>query len=154
MVKLLKLDKNDSKEFTEIAIESFADDKNKYGEYPPLIDIEHRRLRYLDDGYTYKIVYNDEMIGGVVVFCGKEGSYTLGSIFLRPSYQNMGIGQRVIQLMEEEFSDAKKWFLDTPYLSFRNHYFYEKMGYVKTGVEQPEKDREFKLFLYEKRMNH
>lgn len=94
------------------------------------------------------------MIGGIVVFSDKEGGYTLGSIFLKPSYQNQWIGQRVIQLMEEEFSDAKTWFLDTPYLSFQNHHFYEKMGYAKTGEEQPEKDREFKIFLYEKRMNH
>lgn len=154
MIKLTKLEKSDLAEFTEIAIQSFVDDKNNYGEYPPLIDIEHRSLRYIDDGYTYKILYNDEMIGGLVIFGGKEGGYTLGSIFIKPSRQNQGIGQSVINLMEEEFSDAKTWFLDTPYLSFRNHHFYEKMGYIKTGEEQPEKDREFKVFLYEKKMNH
>lgn len=154
MIKLLKLEKSDLEKFTEIAIESFTDDKQNYGEYPPLIDIEHRSLRYIDDGYTYKIIYNNEMIGGMIVFSGKADGYTLGSIFLKPSYQNQGIGQRVIQLMEEKFSDAKTWFLDTPYLSFRNHHFYEKMGYVKMGEKQPEKDKEFKIFFYEKRIKH
>lgn len=152
MLTLMRLQKSDLKELTEIAIQSFEDDKDKYGEYPPLIDIEHRSLRYQEDGYTYKIRYHNEMIGGLVIFDAKEGGYILGSIFLTPSHQNQGIGQKVIGLMEEEFPDAEAWYLDTPYLSFRNHHFYEKMGYVKTGEEQPEKGREFKVFLYEKRM--
>jgi len=45
---------------------------------------------------------------------------------------------------------VKKWSLDTPYLSYRNHHFYEKMGYKKVGETQLEKGSKFRLFEYEK----
>lgn len=57
-----------------------------------------------------------------------------------------------MRLIEEKYPDAKSWFLDTPYLSFRNHHLYEKMGYKKIGEEIPDKESNFKLFLYEKIM--
>jgi len=34
---------------------------------------------------------------------------------------------------EKEFADAERWILETPHKSFKNHYFYEKLGYVRTG---------------------
>lgn len=150
MIELIKLEKKDLDEFTDIAINSFTDDKNTYGDYPPLIDINQRKLRFIDKGYTYKIVNNNKIIGGTVIFDNKNCIYTLGAIFIDPTFQNQGIGQQVISMIEDKFPDAKKWNLDTPYLSFRNHHFYEKMGYIKVGEETPDKNKDFKLFLYEK----
>lgn len=150
MIELVKLVNNDMDEFTEVAIQSFEEDKSRYGDYPPLIDIEHRRLRFIDQGYPYKILKEGKLIGGSVIFDNKNGCYMIGSIFILPTYQNQGIGQQVIKLIEEKYPDAKSWYLDTPYLSFRNHHFYEKMGYVKTGEEIPDKGNDFKLFIYQK----
>lgn len=43
--------------------------------------------------------------------------------------------------------------LHTPYKNFRNHHFYEKMGYKKIGETQPKEDKNgFYLFEYEKRI--
>lgn len=153
MLELIKIEKMELEEFINIAITSFTEDKNTYGEYPPFIDIENHNLRFINNAYTFKIVNDNEMIGGMIIFDNKDGRFTLGAIFIKPGYQSKGIGQQVITLMEEKFPKAKVWNLDTPYLSFRNHHFYEKMGYVKTGEEIPDKSSEFKLFLYEKTMN-
>ncbi|GKX27625.1 hypothetical protein SH1V18_01050 [Vallitalea longa] len=152
MVELVKVEKNDLEELTDIAIESFLEDKNKYGNFPPLIDIDNHKLRYIDKGYAYNIVHNGKVIGGTCIFSNGNDNYTLGSIFIHPSSQNKGIGQEVISLIEANFPNAKKWTLDTPYKSFRNHHFYEKMGYVKIGEEFPDKSSDFRLFLYEKIM--
>lgn len=152
MIELVKLEKSDIAEFTEIAIQSFEEDKIMYGDYPPLIDIENHTLRFIHEGYTYKILKNGKLIGGTVIFNDQNGHYTLGAIFIHPSYQNQGIGQKIMRLIEGKYPDAKSWFLDTPYLSFRNHHFYEKIGYKKTGEEIPDKEKDFKLFLYEKIM--
>jgi GNAT superfamily N-acetyltransferase len=152
MIELVKLEKRDIDEFTEIAIQSFEEDKIMYGDYPPLIDIENHALRFIHQGDTYKILKEGKLIGGTVIFNDRNGHYTLGAIFIHPSYQNQGFGQQVMQLIEEKYSDAKSWFLDTPYLSVRNHHFYEKMGYIKTGEEIPDKESDFKLFLYKKVM--
>ncbi len=152
MIELKKLENVDISEFTEIAITSFEEDKIKYGEYPPLIDIEHHALRFIHQGETSKILKDGEMIGGTVIFHDRRDHYTLGALFIHPSYQNQGIGQQVIRLIEETYPKARSWSLDTPYKSYRNHHFYEKMGYKKAGEEVPDKDSDFKLFLYKKEM--
>lgn len=41
-----------------------------------------------------------------------------------------------MKLVEEEFPSAVEWVLDTPHLNFRNHHFYEKIGYKKIGQHQ------------------
>lgn len=152
MIELTNIEEKDLYEFAELAIDSFDDDKKTYGSYPPLINIERRTLRIAANGHIFKIVKDNKMVGGVIVFKNNNVTYTLGSIFIDPAFQNQGIGQQIILKIEGKFPNAKKWVLDTPYLSFRNHYFYEKMGYVKTGEEFPDKKNDFKLFLYEKTM--
>lgn len=150
MIELIGFEESDMNEFTELAIQSFVEDKELYGDYPPLIDIEHRSLCLIHQGNTFKILKDGKMIGGTIIFSDNKGHYTLGAIFIHPSYQNQGIGEQVLHLVEDRYPDAKSWYLDTPYLSYRNHHFYEKMGYRKTGEEIPNKDSDFKLFLYEK----
>ena len=63
----------------------------------------------------------------------------------------MGIGTNAMKFLEMEFPDAKKWTLETPHLSYRNHHFYEKMGFTKVGETEPDpKNNGFYLYLYEK----
>ncbi len=81
MVELVKLEKEDLNELTDIAINSFREDKNIYGNFPPLIDIEHNRLHYIDDGLTFKILSDGKMVGGTFIFNNGNNRYTLGSIF-------------------------------------------------------------------------
>lgn len=42
MTRLEKLEKEDFVDFTEIAIDSFKEDKELYGSYPPFIDEEKK----------------------------------------------------------------------------------------------------------------
>lgn len=153
MIKVVRFEKEDLNAFTDIAFKSFEEDKNTYGQYPPLIDSEHHRLRYIHNSLTFKILSDRKMVGGILIFNNGNGIYTLGAIFIDPAFQDQGIGQQVIRLIEAKFPDAKKWKLDTPYRSFRNHYFYEKMEYVKTDEVTPDKNDVFKLFIYEKTMD-
>lgn len=151
MIKIEKISKADAKVLAGLAISAFEEDKNRYGEYPPAIDIENRSLHFIEDGFTFKFLKDDIIIGGSIIFEAANGSHRLSCIFIAPEYQNQGFGQIVMKLIEDQFPDAEKWELDTPHLSFRNHHFYEKAGYTKTGEYFPDsKNKNFKLFLYEK----
>ena len=86
MIELIGFEESDRNEFTELAIQSFVEDKELYGDYPPLIDIEHRSLRFIDQGNTFKILKDGKMIGGTIIFSDNKGHYTLGAIFIHPSY--------------------------------------------------------------------
>lgn len=82
-----------------------------------------------------------------------DGLYWLGGIYIEKASQNKGIGAKAISFIEGEFSQAKRWRLHTPYKNYRNHHFYEKMGYRKIGETTPKEDKGgFYLFEYEKIM--
>jgi GNAT superfamily N-acetyltransferase len=151
MIRLEVITKSDISILTEMAIAAFEEDKIKYGEYPPAIDFENKTLRFIEDGFSFKFVKENDIIGGAVVFNTAAGSCRLGCFFISHEYQNQGFGQKIMKLLEDEFPDAHKWELDTPHLSFRNHHFYEKAGYTKTGEYYPDSNNsKLKLFQYEK----
>jgi len=52
-------------------------------------------------------------------------------------------------LAETQFADAKRWSLETPHKSFKNHYFYEKSGFVRTGQVEKVSEK-LKLIYFEK----
>ena len=94
-----------------------------------------------------------KIIGGLTC-CNAGEYYWLGGIYISKEYQNRGIGAKAILFLEKEFPDAKCWRLHTPYKNYRNHHFYEKMGYVKIGETEPREDKNgFFLFEYEKRIS-
>ncbi|MCL9777185.1 hypothetical protein [Vibrio methylphosphonaticus] len=55
-----------------------------------------------------------------------------------------------MELIENEYSHVPVWNLVTPYKAYRNHHFYEKLGYRKVGEVQPNPDNDFKVFEYQK----
>jgi ribosomal protein S18 acetylase RimI-like enzyme len=148
MTSIRKMKPEDQTDLYEIAIRAFDEDYQNYGQYPPLMDTAAKRFRpSLKLGYT--ILYG-EVIIGAVYFWQKGKAATLGAIFIDPNYQNKGIGKEVMRLAEEHLPSAAKRTLDTPYKAFRNHHFYESLGYKKVKEIQPDKNDPFRLFLYEK----
>nr|WP_312027401.1 GNAT family N-acetyltransferase [Paenibacillus typhae] len=74
------------------------------------------------------------MIGGMIVFSSPEaGECHLGRIFIDPLHQNHGYGQESFRFLFQTYPAARKWTLDTPSWALRNHYFYEKLGFIRTG---------------------
>lgn len=131
---------------------AFADDLLKYQdvEGSPATESTERLIEKINSFYYYTIRHNDEIIGGVNVRKTSDTESRLSRLFLKPTYQNKGIGTKIIKFIEEEFPHTVKWSLDTPYLSYRNQHLYEKMGYKKIG-EHRISDKLI-LFDYEKRM--
>jgi GNAT superfamily N-acetyltransferase len=140
----------DANELVEVKIEAFKEDVLLYGAGPSGYDSIDFQRKLILNNICYKILDKHKIIGGFVLFDKGNSHYRIGNIFIDPKYQNKGIGTLTIQFIEKEFNHVKKWSLDTPYLSYRNHHFYEKMGYKKVGETQLEKGSKFRLFEYEK----
>lgn len=141
---------SDAKILREIAIKAFQDDYNTYGSMPPEIDTIGWHKSNIKSGMYYKIIYENKIVGGIKLFDLKNLHFRLGAIFIEPDYQNKKIGTEAIKFIEREYPNVKKWSLDTPYKSYRNHYLYEKLGYKKVAEEYPEQNKEFCLYIYEK----
>jgi GNAT superfamily N-acetyltransferase len=140
MLSFARATQEDAEQLTEVSIAAFDDDSRVYREIesggPPGYNSIEWQISVMEWSNYHKIILDGKIIGGIIVFKSKEdGSYFLGRIFIEPSYQNKGYGKKAMKYIEEYYLDSKKWQLDTPQWSVRNHHFYEKCGYIRTGVQ-------------------
>ena len=92
------------------------------------------RLQWKINHYEHFTIWHEQqIIGGIDIRKLENEHYRLNRIFLANAYQNKGLGTKIMQLIENEFPNARSWSLDTPHLNMRNQHFYEKHGYEKVG---------------------
>lgn len=112
---------------------SFYDDYIKYGECPAYNESHEMIGEQIREAKVYVIEYDNEIVGDIIVRKKSEERYYLRVICVVPEFHNLGIGRKAIEFIEQDNDEARIWELITPFKSFRNHYFYEKMGYVKVS---------------------
>jgi GNAT superfamily N-acetyltransferase len=87
----------------------------------------------------YKVMLDETLVGGVIVWDLPDGQNYLGTIFVDPAYQDRGIGTRAWQFVEASYPQAKSWQLGTPIWAVKNHHFYEqKCGFARLEVKEDE----------------
>ncbi|MEA4920034.1 MAG: GNAT family N-acetyltransferase [Clostridiaceae bacterium] len=142
---------NDSKQLIDVQNKSFYEDYEKYGNCPAYNEPEERILELIENNIVYKILADGEIIGDIIIRIRENQNYYLRVIAVIPEYWNQGIGSKAMKYIEENNPEAKKWSLITPHQSFRNHHFYEKIGYKKVGeIIDSEK---LTLWKYEKEID-
>ena len=92
-------------------------------------------LKAIQNGGYYKIIDNDQIVGGMRVLLRDGNECHLSPIYLDPDAQNRGIGSQAMAFLESAYPDAHTWTLDTPDWATRNRHFYEKTGYRCVKVE-------------------
>lgn len=124
-----------------------------YGHGPNEMDSvekEKEFIRNIDgNNFSYILLDNGKIIGGMGGIDNGNGNLYIGCIYIALEYQSKGIGSMILEFLKDKFPSTTTWTLETPYLSYRNHHFYEKHGFVKVGETEP-RDDVFFLFLYEK----
>lgn len=117
--------------------EKYHDEGNPYLRGPEDI---LRRLNKNNRHFT--ILYDEKIVGGIFYRCkGKrspwaeigDGEYYLARIYVHPEYQNKGIAREAILLCEQEFPDAKAYYVDFPEDMYKNRRCYESAGFSDTG---------------------
>lgn len=131
----------DAKALALVSRHAFDDDVN-YGAPgpggPPGYKSDRWQSKMMRLGTYYKILRDERIIGGIIVFLKGAGHYELGRIFLEPEFQNQGIGKLAFDFLWQEFPFALKWTLGTPAWNLRNQHFYKKMGFVVVGKDGPD----------------
>jgi GNAT superfamily N-acetyltransferase len=145
IIKLEKVEKNDAKDISELLnnvyygeLETVFKGKEEQLNIPGHGSADMQIYRTWDDKY-YKIMYGNKMVGIVLVYTTGREHGRLDLLYILPEYQGKGIGLKVIQLVEEIFSEVKVWQTDTSIHSARNHRFYEKSGYIEDGEDEIDK---------------
>ena len=115
-------------------------------------DFFRKWLFSFEETQGFKILFNEQIVGGFIIWIYEHGNNILGTIFIHPTYQNKGIGSSTWKYIEQKYPYTKTWSLGTPSVSIRNHHFYEnKCGFTKVK-EEPVQGYSWKSFIYEKVM--
>lgn len=97
-----------------------------------------RKWALHNDSTSYKLMYNNECIGGIILWITKENVNKLGCIFLNPEMQGKNIGTYVWGKVESMFPDTTIWKTETAGYSIANHHFYvNKCRFKIIGIEEP-----------------
>jgi GNAT superfamily N-acetyltransferase len=77
----------------------------------------------------WKILLDDRLIGGAIVFTYPRGRYYLARIFIDPDYQGRGLGAQAMDGLLALYPEARVWNLETPPWNRRTTAFYRKLGF-------------------------
>jgi ribosomal protein S18 acetylase RimI-like enzyme len=146
-IKFEKALLDDAFRLMEVQQLCFREDFDKYGECPAYIEKEEDMTNKIQNSIFYKIVYHDLIIGSIEVYKKDCSHYHLNIICVHPEFQNMGIGKKAIKFLFHSHPDITIWTLVTPLKSFRNRYFYEKLGFRK--IEKKIHSEKLTLIKYE-----
>lgn len=128
----------DADVLADVQKSTFDDDARRYQDKeedgPPGYDSLSWQTEQMEQGHYYKLLDDGKIIGGMIIFPSPtEEECHLGRIFIDPLCQNQGFGHEALHFLFAQYPEAKRWTLDTPSWAVRNHHFYEKHGFVRTG---------------------
>ena len=129
-------------ELQKLAYHSEAVIYNEFG-IPPLIQTLDEMRADLARQTCLKATI-DARMGGCPCGCivgsvrahESEGTCFVGRLIVHPSFENQGIGTRLMNEIEHAFNHAARFELFTGHLSERNLYLYRKLGYRSFKQEQ------------------
>ncbi len=107
-----------------------------YNDYtiPPLIETIEEMKNVFPQQTFLKAVIDNKIVGSVRGY--KEGDTChIGRLIVHPDFQNQGIGSKLMNEIEHNFKDIKKYELFTGHKSEKNIYLYKKLGYKQFKVE-------------------
>ena len=143
---------------TDVMTRAFDDDAQKHlGEErggPEGYDdggFFHTWLFGYEESVGFKILAEDRVIGGIIVWILPDHHNILGTIFVDPELQDRGVGEQTWRFIEKKFPDTKSWSLATPSYATKNHHFYAKCGFLEVESD-PIIPAEEGITIYRKEM--
>jgi ribosomal protein S18 acetylase RimI-like enzyme len=111
----------------KLAYRSEADIYHDYT-IPPLTQTLEEIVADLKRQTFLKATVEGRIVGSVRAYM-QDGTCFVGRLLVHPSFQNQGIGNRLLREIERTFGQAGEFELFTGHLSERNLYLYQKLGY-------------------------
>lgn len=134
-IKLEKISTEDIDEINKIQKLAFKNSYHQYKFCPAFEATNEQMISFLEKAEAYKILLNEMIIGSVFIYKISDNHYELDTISIDSQFQNMGIGDKAIRLIENLYSSVQTWTLSTPEADYRNRHLYEKLGYKQVGTE-------------------
>jgi GNAT superfamily N-acetyltransferase len=137
-------EKSDAEQLAVISKRAFETDIEVGGPPPPGgppgYDSADAQVWFMKAMDYYKIIWNNSIIGGLIIGKVKKDHPILERIFIDPKYQRKGLGLQVCELLWKKYPQALVWTLGTPEWNIRTKNFYEKLDFVQIGWEKDDPD--------------
>ena len=114
------------------AFEKAAEDHEKEPWGPRGYKSAKDQLYYIEKLETYSILYDEIIVGGLVVSDNGFGIKEVVRIFVDPDFQRNGIATAALQKLME-ISEARAWTVGTIKWNMANQGFLEKNGFTRVG---------------------
>jgi ribosomal protein S18 acetylase RimI-like enzyme len=95
---------------------------------PPLLQSLEEIKKDFESQIFLKATVNGKIRGSVRAFA-KEGTCYIGRLIVHPEFQDRGLGTKLMNRIEENFKDVKRFELFTGHRSEKNLHLYQKLGY-------------------------
>lgn len=152
-VSLCKATLDDAAKLHEIQVKAFMPLLEKYQDYdtnPANESLERVITRFKQPFTDYYLIRNlEDTIGGIRIVKMSNKSYRVSPIFILPEQQGNGIAQKVFEIIENIYQDARLWELDTIIQEEGLCHLYEKLGYKWTGKSKIINEK-ITIIFYEK----
>jgi ribosomal protein S18 acetylase RimI-like enzyme len=127
----------DAEEILSLQKLAYRSEAAVYNEFniPPLTQTLEEIKDEFNSKIVLKVVFNGKIIGSVRAFLKEETCY-IERLIVHPDFQNQGIGTKLMNEIEKNFSNAKRFELFTGHKSARNIHLYQKLGYRAFKTEK------------------
>lgn len=140
-ITLKKATVTDCEKIHEMQKASFRELLDKYGDMdtsPGAEPLETIILKMNQNFSAYYLIqYSGEIVGAIRIVELPENIFRISPMFILPEFQGKHFACQVLERAEELYPQAAEWRLETIKEEPKLCYLYEKMGYERTGQEEP-----------------
>jgi ech hydrogenase subunit C len=140
---ITQADPSDASEILQLQHLAFKSEAEIYNDFSlsPLRQTKDEILEDFKKRTFFKAVMNNKIVGIARSRMEKNICY-IGRMAVHPVYQNIGIGKKLLQAVENHFSSADFYQVYTSNQSKRNIYLFEHQGYTWFKKERVSENRE------------
>lgn len=105
------------------------------------------------EGVVYKLVWGEEIIGGVFVrFLSPHSRGIVSLLGIREDHHGRGLGRRILRELEKAYPEITLWQLESPVFALRNVAFYVNVcGFRIVEITKDKQSGDWDMFRFEKR---
>lgn len=131
MNNIQKVQKEDLNDILELQKLCYQEAAERYDDYdiPPLTQTLEEIEKEYESNLILKIEDNNKIIASIRAYQDDRTCY-IGRLIVHPDYQNRGIGQALMDHIEQFFPNVDRFELFTGFKDDKNIYLYKKLGYV------------------------
>ncbi len=128
----------DAAEILKLQKLAFLSEAKRYDDFsiPPLTETIEETRKAFNDNVILKAAIDGVIIGSVRGQLTDDNACYIGRLIVHPDFQKRGIGSRLMQAIEAEFPQVKKYILGAGHLSEENIRLYQKLGFVICSSEK------------------